>query len=80
MSANDLTDQANTVTQAIGRAVTEIFNCTPPTLRPVAMAALRSSAEAAVQTFDAFSRALYDEALANMETVAIKGPKGGGKS
>lgn len=79
MSANDLTDQANTVTHAIAKAVTEIFNCTPPPLWPVAMAALRSSAEAAVQTFDAFSRALYDEALANMETVAIKGPKGGGK-
>ena len=80
MSANDLTDRANTVTHAIAQVVTEIFNCTPPPLRPVAMEALRSSAEAAVQTFDAFSRALYDEALANMETVAIKGPKGGGKS
>lgn len=76
----DLTEQANTVTQAIGRAVTEIFNCTPPTLRPVAMAALRSCTETAVSTFNATSRALYEEALANMETVAIKGPKGGGKS
>lgn len=76
---NDLTDQANTITLAISQVVTEIFNCTPASFRPIAMAALRSCVETAVSTFDGASRALYDVTLANMETVAIKGPNGGGK-
>lgn len=78
MTDKDVEKLIDTVTTAVGRSVAEIFNVTPPPLRPVAMAALRASTEAAVAAMDPVSRALYNATLSRLETVAIKTPKGGG--
>ena len=77
MTDKDVDKLIDTVTQAAGRAVADIYNGTPLPLRPVAMAALRSCTEAAVSTMDPVSWALYNATLSRLQTVAIKTPKGG---
>ena len=56
----------------LGLAVAAIFNATPALLRPVALAALRSSTEAAVATMPEEFQSLYHKALDNMIATAVK--------
>lgn len=69
---DDLFRDADIVTHSVGKAVAEIFNATPAPLRPVALAALRSSTEAAVATMPEEFQILYHKALDNMITTAVK--------
>lgn len=63
---------AEIVTHSVAKAVAEIFNDTPALFRPVALAALRSSTEAAVATMPEELQSLYYKALDNMITTAVK--------
>ena len=63
---------AEIVTRAVAATVAAIFNTTPMPLRPVALAALRSSTEAAVATMPEELQSLYYKALDNMITTAVK--------
>ena len=63
---------ADIITHSVGKAVAAIFNATPALLRPVALAALRSSTEAAVATMPEEFQSLYHKALDNMIATAVK--------
>lgn len=67
-----VTEKLNTVCQAASKVVSDVFNCTPNSFRPVAMAALRLSVESAVATMSESDRAIYVQAMGSMELVAIK--------
>lgn len=66
------TEKLNTVCQAASKVVADVFNCTPGSFRPVAMAALRLSVESAVATMSESDRAIYVQAMGSMELVTIK--------
>lgn len=63
---------ADIVTHSVSKAVAEIFNTTPGPFRPLALAALRSSTEAALATMPEELQSLYYKALDNMITTAVK--------
>ena len=71
---------ANTVVQAALDVVANVFNSTPAPFRPVMLAALRISVEAALATMTEEDRACYEDALAHLNCTATKIPKGGGKA
>lgn len=79
-----VTEKLNILCQAASEVVANVFNCTQPAFRPVAMAALRLSVESAVATMSESDRAIYVQALGHMDMVAIKKerrhPDGLGKS
>lgn len=75
MDENALRQLADTVTNAVGKTVASIFNATPSFMRPVAMAALRSSVDSAVACFDETDRAAYEAVLANLECITVKIPR-----
>lgn len=67
-----VTEKLNILCQAASEVVANVFNCTQPAFRPVAMAALRLSVESAVATMSESDRALYVQAMGSIELVAIK--------
>ena len=75
MDENALKQLVDTVTTAVGKTVASIFNATPSFMRPVAMAALRSSVDSAAACFDETDRAAYEAVLNNLECVTLKIPK-----
>lgn len=60
------------VTHSVAKVVSDVFNATPDMFRPLALAALRSSTEAAVATMPEEFQSLYHKALDNMITTAVK--------
>ena len=70
---------SNTVVQAASNVVANVFNSTPAPFRPVALAALRISVEAAVATMDADDREIYAYVLEYLSCTTTKITKGGGK-
>jgi len=70
---------SNTIVQAASNVVANVFNSTPAPFRPVALAALRISVEAAVATMDADDRDVYAYALEHLNCTTTKIQKGGGK-
>jgi hypothetical protein len=70
---------ANTVVQAASDVVANVFNSTPAPFRPVALAALRISVEAAVATMDADDRDVYAYALEHLDCTTTKIQKGSGR-
>jgi len=71
---------ANVVTRAASNVVANVFNSTPGPFRPVALAALRISVEAAVATMSETDREIYADALEHLSCTTTKIPKGGGKA
>lgn len=69
------TEKLNTVCQAASKVVADVFNCTPGSFRPVAMAALRLSVESAVATMSESDRAIYVQAMGHLEMTAVKIPR-----
>lgn len=63
---------ADIITHGVGETVAMIFNTAPLPFRPLALAALRSSTEAAVATMPEELQSLYYKALDNMITTAVK--------
>lgn len=72
MSSDPVMDKLNVLCGAASEVISNVFNCTPIALRPVAMAALRLSVESAVATMSESDRAIYTLALGHMDVVAIK--------
>ena len=72
MTEDVLVKKLNILCQAASQVVADVFNATPISFRPVAMAALRLSVESAVATMSESDRAIYAQAMGHMELVAIK--------
>lgn len=75
MTDDSVKHKLDTVCAAAGKVVANVFNVTPPSFRPVAMAALRLSVESAVATMSESDRALYVQAIGHMEIAAVKIPR-----
>lgn len=65
-------DIFDTITGATARAFSDMFNTTPPPLRPLFLASVRSCLEAALSCMDEGERALYDKALESIAAIAVK--------
>jgi len=68
---------ANVVASAASSVVANVFNSTPAPFRPVTLAALRISVEAAVATMSETDREIYADALEHLSCTTTKIPKGG---
>ena len=68
---------ADIIVQAASNVVADVFNSTPGPFRPVALAALRISVEAAVATMSETDREIYADALEHLSCTTTKIPKGG---
>lgn len=69
---------ADVTVQAASDVVANVFNATPAPFRPVVLAALRISVEAALATMSDSDRACYADALEHLSCTTRKIPKGGG--
>lgn len=62
-------DILDTITGATARAFGSMLNTTPPPLRPLFLASVRSCLEATLSCLDEDKRALYDKSLESMTTI-----------
>jgi len=70
---------SNTIVQAASNVVANVFSSTPAPFRPVALAALRISVEAAVATMSETDREIYACALEHLQCTTTKIQKGSGR-